>query len=136
MHTVLCGTFELHEAEATEHAGTVDRAAQNALPKCKSAECQELLPRRAAAQAGKSVLHLDAAGSYGSHWTSHRLDGLLAWADAQQQRQQGTAAAAAAGGGSHGGAGAGAATPDGAPPRSGSKSPTAGCFPSKRGLSQ
>ncbi len=94
----------------------------------------KLSPRRAAAQAGKSVLHLDAAGSYGSHWASHRLDGLLAWADAQQQRQQGTASAG--GGGTHGGAGAGAATPDGAPPRSGSKSQLLATFPSKRGLSQ
>lgn len=33
------------------------------------------------------MLHLDPAGSYGSHWASHRLDGLLDWAAAQQQRQ-------------------------------------------------
>lgn len=44
---------------------------------------------RAAAQAGKSVLHLDPAGTYGAHWASRRLDGFLDWASAQQRRQQG-----------------------------------------------
>ena len=43
---------------------------------------------RAAAQAGKSVLHLDPASSYGAHWASHRLDTFLDWAAAQQQRQE------------------------------------------------
>lgn len=64
---------------------------------------------RAAAQAGKSVLHLDPAGSYGSHWASHRLDSLLEWAESQQQSADAGAAGsapaqnapAAAGGGAH-----------------------------------
>ena len=48
----------------------------------------------AAARAGTSVLHLDPAGSYGSHWASHSLDGLLAWAAEQQQRERAAAPAA------------------------------------------
>eukprot|EP00897_Mesotaenium_endlicherianum_P008463 jgi/Mesen1/7645/ME000004S07911 len=35
----------------------------------------------AAAQAGKSVLHLDSAESYGSHWASLQLDAFMQWAE-------------------------------------------------------
>lgn len=41
---------------------------------------QEALIAGAAARAGKSVLHLDHADSYGSFWKSHTLDSLLEWA--------------------------------------------------------
>ena len=50
---------------------------------------------RAAAKAGKKVLHLDPAASYGGHWASHHLDGILAWAAEQQRRQPSDAAPAA-----------------------------------------
>ena len=39
---------------------------------------------RAAAQAGKSVLHLDHADGYGSYWKAHTLDSLLEWAALQR----------------------------------------------------
>lgn len=34
----------------------------------------------AAAQAGKSVLHLDPADNYGAHWTTLQLDTFVEWA--------------------------------------------------------
>ena len=40
----------------------------------------------AAARAGKSVLHLDGAPQYGSHWAALHLDELVAWASALQAR--------------------------------------------------
>ena len=43
---------------------------------------------RAAAKAGKSVLHLDAADHYGSHWASFQLDHFLGWARSQAAAQQ------------------------------------------------
>lgn len=36
----------------------------------------------AAAQAGKSVLHLDPAESYGSQWATLQLDSFVDWAKA------------------------------------------------------
>lgn len=38
---------------------------------------------RGAAKAGKTVLHLDQAGHYGSAWTSLTLDDFLIWAQQQ-----------------------------------------------------
>ena len=39
---------------------------------------------RAAAKRGKSVLHLDPAGYYGSHWTSFQLDQFLDWSESHR----------------------------------------------------
>jgi RAB protein geranylgeranyltransferase component A len=49
---------------------------------------------RAAAKAGKSVLHLDAADYYGSHWASFQLDHFLGWARSQVAAQQSNGSAA------------------------------------------
>ena len=42
--------------------------------------------RSAAARAGKRVLHLDAAATYGTHWAALHLDEFVAWATALQTR--------------------------------------------------
>ncbi len=42
--------------------------------------------RSAAARAGKRVLHLDAASTYGTHWAALHLDEFLAWVTALQTR--------------------------------------------------
>lgn len=46
----------------------------------------------AVAQAGKSVLHLDPAAHYGTHWAGLRLDQFLEWAHSLQKKGQSEAA--------------------------------------------
>ena len=48
--------------------------------------------RSAAARAGKRVLHLDAASSYGTHWAALHLDDFVAWATNLQARGRDVAA--------------------------------------------
>jgi RAB protein geranylgeranyltransferase component A len=38
---------------------------------------------RAAAKAGKTVLHIDPAPHYGAHWATLTLEQFLAWAEKQ-----------------------------------------------------
>ena len=48
--------------------------------------------RSAAARAGKGVLHVDAAPTYGTHWAALHLDEFVAWATALQARGSDAAA--------------------------------------------